>query len=394
MTLYPGAKFPLEHRPMAIEIREHTPGRDVKDFIRAGHEVFRFDPTWVPPLDFELKERLDPKTNPFFKRADVALFTAWKDGRLVGRCSASVDREYLRLWKDDTGFFGFFDTIDDEEVAKALIASATKWLKGHGIKRVLGPCSLYFNEEVGCLIEGFEFPPNLMMAHSRPYQGKLIEACGFAKEKDLLCWRYDAEQPFPPRVIRAWEDIKALPEVRLRSVDTSQMERELNDIMDIYNDAWAGKWGMVPMLPDEVKKVAKDMKLIIDPDIAFMAEVNGKSMGMCILLPNLNEAMADLGGKLLPFNWARLLWRIKVKHPVSTRLMMLGIKKEVRQNVKRYGGLSAAMYVEVAKRGAAKGYRWGELSWTREDDAPINLGIRAMGAKVYKKYRVYTMPVA
>ncbi len=378
---------------MAIEIREHTPGRDIKDFIRAGYEVFKFDPTWVPPLEFELKERLSPKHNPFFNRADVTLFTAWKDGRLVGRCSASIDREYLRVQKDETGFFGFFDTIDDAEVAKALLDKASAWLRARGVKRMYGPVSLYFNDEVGCLIEGFEYPPNLSMAHSRPYQGKLIEQCGCEKEKDLLCWRYDSTIPFPDRVIKAWEHIKSLPEVKLRSVDTSHMERELNDIMEIYNDAWEGKWGMVPALPDETKKIAKDMKLIIDPEIAFMAEINGKSMGMCIMLPNLNEAIADLNGKLfnygLPVGLAKLLYRTKVKHPVSTRLMMLGIRREVRQNVKRYGGLSAAMYVEVAKRGVAKGYKWGELSWTREDDAPINLGIRSMGAKVYKKYRVY-----
>ncbi len=379
---------------MSIEIREHTPGKDVKPFIQAGFEVFRSDPMWIPPLDFEFKERLSPKTNPFFSRADVTLFTAWKDGKLVGRCSATVDREWLRLWKDDTGFFGFFDTIDDKEVAKALMDAAEKWLRAHGMKRMIGPMSLYANDEIGCLIEGFDYPPNLLMAHSQKYQAALIEACGCEKEKDLFCWKYDAETPFPARVIKAWEQIKALPEVKLRSVDTSQMARELDDIMDIYNTAWTGKWGMVPALPDEVKKIAKDMKLIIDPDIAFMAEIHGKPAGMCIMLPNMNEAIADLGGKLFPFGFAKLLWRVKVKHPESARLMMLGIKGEARSNVKRYGGLSAAMYVEVAKRGYAKGYKWGELSWTREDDAPINLGIRSMGAKVYKKYRVYRKALA
>jgi hypothetical protein len=379
---------------MAIEIREHTPGKDVGDFIRAAFEVFRDDPMWVPPLDFELKERLHPKKNPFFNRAEVTLFTARKNGKLVGRCSATIDREYLRIWKDDTGFFGFFDTVDDQDVAKALMSAAEKWLKGRGMKRMIGPLSLYANDEIGCLIEGFDYPPNLMMAHSQKYQGKLIEGCGCDKEKDLFCWKYEAATPFPDRVLKAWENIKSLPEVKLRSVDPSQMARELDTIMDIYNSAWEGKWGMVPALPDEVKKIAKDMKLIIDPDIAFMAEINGKPVGMCILLPNLNEAIADLGGKLFPFGFAKLLWRVKVKHPESARLMMLGIKGEARSNVKRYGGLSAAMYVEVAKRGYAKGYRWGELSWTREDDAPINLGIRSMGAKIYKKYRVYRKTLA
>jgi hypothetical protein len=374
---------------MAIEIREHKPGKDLNDFIRAGFEVFRDDPMWVPPLDFEFKERLSPKTNPFFNRADVTLFTAWKDGKLAGRCSATIDREHLKLWKDDTGFFGFFDTLDDQDVAKALMDAAEAWLRARGMKRMFGPLSLYANDEIGCLIEGFDYPPNLMMAHSRKYQGGLIEACGLAKEKDLLCWKYDAAAPFNDRVLKAWEQIKSLPEVTLRSVDPSRMQEELDVIMDIYNDAWKGKWLMVPALPDEVRKIAKDMKLILDPDIAFMAEINGKPCGMCITLPNLNEALGDLGGKLFPFGWAKLLWRVKAKHPESARLMMLGIKGEARTNIKRYGGLSAAMYVEVAKRGYAKGYKWGELSWTREDDAPINLGIRSMGAKVYKKYRVY-----
>ena len=150
---------------------------------------------------------------------------------------------------------------------------------------------------------------------------------------------------------------------------------------------------MVPALPDEVEKVVKDLKLILDPDIAFIAEIHGKPAGMCIMLPNLNEAIADLDGKLLPLGLFKLLYRVKVKHPRSTRLMMLGIRKEYTKNVKRYGGLSAAMYVEVAKRGVAKGYRWGELSWTREDDKPINLGIRSMGAKIYKTYRVYQKPL-
>jgi hypothetical protein len=374
---------------MTITIREHAPGLDIQAFIQAGHEVFRGDPSWVPPLHFELRERLDPRKNPFFARADVALFTAWRDGRLVGRCSAQVDREHLRLWKDDTGFFGFFDTIDDPAVGRALIDAAAAWLRRRGMRRMRGPLSLYVNEEVGILIDGFDSPPVLMMAHSRPYQAAVCDAAGLTKEKDLFAWRYSGTAGFPDRVVKAWEQIKALPEVKLRSVDLSNMQRDITAVMEIYNDAWDGKWGVVPALPEEVAKVAKDLKLIIDPDLAFMAEIGGRPVGMCIMLPNLNEAIQDLDGKLLPLGALKLLWRIKVKRPRSTRLMMLGIRKEITKNVKRYGGLSAAMYVEVAKRGVAKGYQWGELSWTREDDAPINLGIRSMGAKVYKKYRVY-----
>ncbi len=381
---------------MAVIIREHHPRGDIKPFIDAGHEVFRGDPNWVPPLDFELRERLSPKKNPFFKRAEVTLFTAWKDGRLVGRCSAQIDREHLRIWKDDTGFFGFFDTIDDVEVAQKLLDAAENWLRKRGMKRMIGPFSLYVNEEVGVLIEGFDTPPAMMMAHSRKYQSELCEKVGLEKEKDLFAFKYTREEGFPARVIKAYEEVKKMPEVRLRSIDTKNLAREMDAIMDIYNDAWTGKWCFVPALPDEVKKIVADMRLILDKDLAFMAEVNGEAMGMCIMLPNINDVIKDLSGKLLPLNWLKVLYRLKWKHPRSTRLMMLGIKKELRTgaNLKKYAGLSAAMYVEVAKRGMEKGYEWSELSWTREDDQPVNLGIRSMGGKKYKTYRVYRKAIA
>lgn len=376
---------------MDITIREHQPGGNIDDFLRAGHVVFRDDPAWVAPLDFEIRERLHPKKNPFFRRAEAVYLTAWRGADLVGRCTAQIDREHLRQWRDDTGFFGFFDTVDDDAVGRALLGHAARWLRARGMRRMMGPFSLYVNEEVGVLTEGFDDPPVVMMGHSRRWQGRVAEAAGLTKEKDLWAWRYEAGE-LPKRVVRAWEGVKEMPEVTLRSIDTKHMHGELKTVMDIYNDAWEGKWGFVPALPDEVEKVARDLALIIDPDLAFMADVNGRTQGMCIMIPNLNEAIRDLGGRLLPFGWARALWRLKVKHPVSTRLMMLGIRKELR-GVRQYMGLSAAMYVEVARRGIAKGYRWGELSWTREDDGPINAGIGSMGARVYKKYRVYQKPL-
>ncbi|MFO0662448.1 MAG: GNAT family N-acetyltransferase [Polyangiaceae bacterium] len=377
---------------MAVVIREHKPGGDLKDFIAAGHAAFKGDASWVPPLDADLKERMNPKKNPFFGRGEATLFTAWRDGKVVGRCSASIDHEHLRVWKDDTGFFGFFDTVDDEDVARALLDAAENWLRKRGMKNMRGPFSLYANEEVGILVEGFEFPPVIAMAHSRSYQGALCEKLGLTKEKDLWCWRFERGE-IPKRAVKAWEETKKLPEVRLRSIDMKHMKRDIDAIIDIYNDAWDGKWGFVPVTRPEATKIAQDFKLIIDKDIAFLAEVDGKIAGMCIMLPNINEAIKDLNGKLFPTGLLKLLYRMKVKHPESTRLMMLGLKREIRQNMKRYGGLSAAMYCEVAKRGLGKGYNWSELSWTREDDAPINLGIKAMGAKVYKKYRVYQKPL-
>jgi hypothetical protein len=378
---------------MTVEIRRHPPGGDTVDFIRAGVEVFRDDPAWIAPLRMMIGDRLDPKKEPFHRHAEVMLFTAWKDGRLVGRTSATIDRTWLDRWKDDTGHFGYFDTIDDVEVARALLGEAEAWLKERGMKRMNGPMSLSANQEVGLLVDGFEYPPVLDMAHSRRYQGALAEAAGLVKEKDLFAWRYETKQGFNARTEKAWQHLAETKEVHLRSVNLRKLRAELDLIMEIYNETWSGKWGYVPVSSAELDKMASDMSLVLDPDMAFIAEVDGKAAGMCIVVPNLNEVIADLDGKLFPFGWAKLLWRTKVKHPRSARLILLGVREAIRRNVKRYGFLSAAMYVEVAKRGLSKGYDWAELSWTREDDAPINLGIRSMGARVYKTYRVYEKPI-
>jgi hypothetical protein len=374
---------------MGVEIRHHTPGGNTADFVRAGNEVFRDDPAWIAPLQMMIGDRLNPKKEPFHKHAEVALFTAWKDGRLVGRTSATVDRVWLDTWKDDTGHFGYFDTVDDVEVARALVAEAEAWLKTRGMKRMNGPMSLSASQEVGLLVSGFEHPPVLDMGHSRSYQGALAEACGLVKEKDLFAWRYETKNGFNARTEKAWQRLAETKEVHLRSVNVKKLRDELGIIMEIYNETWAGKWGYIPISSEELDKMAADMSLVLDPDMAFIAEVDGKAAGMCISVPNLNEVIADLEGKLFPFGWAKLLYRTKVKHPDSARLILLGVRESIRRNVKRYGFLSAAMYVEVAKRGRDKGYKWAELSWTREDDAPINLGIRSMGAAVYKTYRVY-----
>jgi hypothetical protein len=374
---------------MGIELRSHTPGGDVADFIRVSKLVFEGDPAWVPPLHMMIAERLDPKKDPIHQHAEVALFTAWKDGKLAGRVSATVDQAWLQTHRDATGHFGYFDTLDDLEVASALLERAASWLRERGMKRMNGPMSLGANQEVGVLIDGFEHPPMIDMSHSRRYQGALAEAAGLVKEKDLYAYRYETAREFNARTKRAWDHVQGLDEVRMRSLDLRRLRDELEIVMEIYNETWAGKWGYVPLTGAELDKMAKDLSLVVDPDLAFVAEVNGQPGGMCIAIPNLNEVIRDLRGNLFPFGWAKLLWRTKVSHPVSARLIVLGVRAELRKNVKRYGALSAAMYVEVAKRGRAKGYQWAELSWTREDDHPINLGIRSMGAAVYKTYRVY-----
>lgn len=376
---------------MTIQIREHTPGKDIEDFIRVGHVVYGDDPNWVPPLEFDLRQRLTPGKNPFFHRGEVGLFTAWKDGKLVGRISAQLDHIHLDRYKDKTGFFGFFDTIDDDAVGKALLDAAEAWLEKRGMVRMRGPLTFHMYEEAGVLIDGFDMPPQILMAHTRPWQQRVCENNGLAKAKDLFAWRFDVGK-IPERAEKAWAEVKKMPEVKLRSVRRMEMQKELAAIMRIFNDAWEQNWGHCPASEEEVKKTGEDLLLILDPELAFIAEVDGKPVGMCIAVPNLNEVIRDFDGKLNPVTVAKLLYRLKLKGPKTARLMMLGISKDVR-GMKKYGYLSHALYVEVAKRGEKLGYEWGELSWTLEDNKPINLGIKSMGAKIYKTYRIYERPI-
>jgi len=376
---------------MTIEIRQHVPGKDLSDFMRVPRLLFADDPVWVPPLDLMIREQLTPGKNPFLDHAEAILFTAHRGGALVGRISAQIDREHQKRYGDAVGFFGFFDCIDDLEVAQALLHAARAWLAARGVQRMRGPLSFSINEEVGVLVDGFETPPMVMMGHHKRYQSALIEACGLTKVKDLYAWRYQV-QDLPPRVRKARADVAAMPEVQLRTVDRSRFESELSEMLQIQDDAWRDNWGHVSLTPAEGKAVVSALKLLIEPELAIFADIDGKPGAMAIALPNLNEAIADLGGKLLPFGWARLLYRLKFGRLKTARLCLLGIKAQYR-NQRRYGPLALALVAEIQTRGRRLGVEWGELSWTLEDNAPVNLLIRSMRGELYKTYRLYEHPI-
>jgi hypothetical protein len=376
---------------MSVEIKQHQPGEDLKDFIQVAFEVYRDDPAWVPPLHMEISDRLSPKKNPFFEHAEVALFTAWKDGKAVGRISAQIDHEHLRIHQDNAGFFGFFDTLDDQEVASALVAAAEEWLVGRGMTVMRGPFSLSINEETGMLVEGFDSPPTIMMSHHRSYQEALAEGAGLQKVKDCYGWKYDVVAA-PARAQKAWETINSLPEVRFRSVSPRSLKKEVRDILDVFNDAWQHNWGFVPATDAEAKKMAADLQLILDKELSFFAEIDGQPVAICVCLPNLNEVIRDFEGKLNPVTVAKLIWRLKIRGPKSARLMLLGVRTDVRGK-KRYAPLATAVIAELVRRGLKEGYEWAELGWTLEDNRLINAAIRSMGAKIYKRHRLFEKPI-
>jgi len=375
---------------MTVEVRETRLGGNLKTFLDVADTIYRDDPHYVRPLDMDVKDRLNKK-NPFFEHGEATIFTAHREGRCVGRCTAQIDREHLARYQDECGFFGFFDTLDDAEAAKALLDRSAEWLRGRRMKKMRGPLSLCVNEELGCLVEGFDSPPYFMMPHHRPYQGGLIEQAGLDKVKDLYAWKYRAGS-LPDRAVKAHASVVAMPEVKVRTVDLENVDRDVRIVMDVYNDAWSDNWGFVPLTEKELAKMASDMRLILVPELTQIVEIDGEPIAVGLALPNLNEMIGDLRGKLLPLGALKLLWRLKVRGPRSARLIILGIRRKLRQ-VRRYAALSTFMYVEMHKAGQRLGVLDGELSWTLEDNSPVNVGIRFMGGKKYKTYRLYEREV-
>jgi hypothetical protein len=375
-----------------IEIRQTPMGGDVKDFLDVVSYIYKDDPNYIRPLDQDLKDRLNPRKNPLFDHAEGTIFTAYRNGKCVGRITATVDHEHLARYKDSTGFWGFFDTTDDEEVARELLARAESWLRGKGMTRARGPVSMSINEEIGLLVEGFEHPPVFLMPHHLPYQKGLIEKAGYEKVKDVFAWRYEVGE-LNPRTKRGHEEIKALPEVKCREANLKDIQRDVEIIVDVFNDAWCDNWGFVPATRKEVQKMASDFKLILEPKLTRIVTIDGEAAAVAVALPNLNEMARDLNGKLFPFGLAKLLYRMKIEGPNSARLIILGIRKKYR-HVRKYAGLSAFVYAEMNESGKRLGIQWGELGWTLEDNGAVNAGIKMMGAKLYKKYRLFDKSIA
>jgi hypothetical protein len=374
-----------------VDVTQSPVGGPIHDFLNVVDPIYRDDPAYIRPLDMLVKDQLNPRKNPFFEHGEGAMFCAYKGGACVGRVTAQIDREHLRRYRDATGFFGFFDTIDDEEVGRALLGRAERWLISKGMKRARGPLSLSINEETGCLVEGFDTPPYVAMPHHRPHQGRFIEAAGYAKAKDFYAWKYVVGEP-NARVRRACEAIQALPEISLRLLSLKHLDRDVELFVDIFNDCWSENWGFVPFTRAEVRKMAADYKLLIMPEITCIVSIDGEPAAVALAVPNLNELVRDLRGQLFPTGLPKLLWRLKVSGPKTARLVFLGIRTKWR-HMRKYAALSAFMYAHMNEGGKKLGISEGELGWTLEDNGAVNAGIQMMGATRYKRYRVFEKPL-
>ncbi len=373
-------------RPTDLEIIPVTTRQDLKSFIKFPYSLYRNDPHWIPSLYWERRETIHPKKNPFYQHAAVQLFLAKRAGRPVGRLSAHIDHEYLKRYGNQVGSFGFFDSENDPKIAQALFHSAEEFFQSHKVSLVRGPFNFSINEECGLLIQGFDQPLMTMMPYNPPYYADLLEGVGYRKAKDLFAWKYEIGKiPEDPEDIA--NVLSKQPGLIVRKLEKKNLDRDLDTIMEIFNSAWSDNWSFVPLTPAEAKKAAKDLKLFMDPEIAFIAEVDGQPAAMCVSVPNFYEIIRGTGGRMFPFGFLKILWRIKRKKYRSGRLMLFGLKKEYRTG--NWSGLSILLYVKIHRYAQQRGYKFAELSWTLEDNIAVNAGIEFMGGKHYKTMRIY-----
>ncbi len=371
-----------------IDIRPVRSKKDLMAFIKLPWKIYANDPYWVPPLIMDRKKVLDKKKNPFYKHNPTEFFLAYKNGEVVGRIAAIYNKQHNEFHQDKVGFFGFLEGINDRQVFERLLETVKDWLRQYDRDYIMGPMNPSTNDEIGFLYEGFEYPPFFMMTHNPPYYIDLMNELGYEKVKDVWAYLIDKEHLVVSEKLKRVSQavLKKLP-VTIRSINMKDFRNELEIIRDIYNNAWSRNWGFVPLSPDEFDFIANDFKQIVDEDLVLIAEFRGKPVGFMLAMPNYNEVFKKIkNGRLFPFGWLTfLLNRKKIK---GIRVITLGIKHEYQPY-----GLGSVFYTEIIQRGLAKGYDHAEMSWILEDNDLMNRSARLLGGWVYKRYRIFGMPL-
>jgi hypothetical protein len=360
---------------------------ELKRFIRVPAALYVQDPAFVPPLEAERRDALT-RRNPLFEHLEAQYFLAVRGGRDVGRISAQVDRLVADA---QLGFFGLIAAENDPQVFAALFRAAEDWLRQRGRRRVQGPFSLSINEETGLLVDGFGMPPMVFMGHDPRYAAGRIEALGYVKAKDLIAYLIDATREFPSKVQRLIRRAQS-GGVRIRHIDMARLEEEFRLVMGIFNDAWSQNWGFVPFTARELTHLARELKPLLDPKWTAIAEYEGQAVAFGILLPNLNEVIRDFGGKLFPFNFVKLLLRLR-RGTQTARLPLMGVRRSFAGGL--MGGMAPLLIIDSLRRESrAKGLVCAELSWILEDNRAMRNMVEAVGAEAYKTYRVYEKALA
>jgi GNAT superfamily N-acetyltransferase len=372
-----------------VSVRPLAGRGDVSRFVALPRRIYEGDPNWVPPLDRDVKALMNRARHPFHRHADVEFFLAWRDNQPVGRVAAVVNHAYNDFHQEKAGHFGLFECIDDDAVAGALLGAAEAWLRQRGVDRIMGPFNLSTNDEIcspGVLIDGFDTPPMVMMGHTPRWYAGLMERAGYGKSMDLLAyWIPGLEKA--ERLKRGLKRVQDQVGVTIRPVNMKKFDAEIEAIQSVYNKAWERNWGFVPMTDEEVRHMAKNIRPVVNPKLCAIAEVNGEPVGFALAVPDYNQALRHVGGRLFPFGLLKLLWHRRTID--AARVITLGVKRDYRQK-----GLDAAMVAHLCIEGPRAGYPKGECSWILETNWQMRRGIERNGGYVYKTYRVYEKPIS
>jgi hypothetical protein len=370
-----------------IEIREVNGKKALKTFIRVPWAIYKDDPNWVPPLLMERKEALSSK-HPYFKHAKWKAWVAFQDDKPVGRISAQIDELHQQRYNNKTGFFGLIEAPDDAAVFSALFETAENWLREQGMKQIIGPFNLGINQEVGILTDGFDTPPCVMTSHSPRYYGSSIEKCGYQPAQELLAYELDIHTYTTPSTKHELID-RTAGRIKVVQLNRKTMEADFEKMRDIFNDAWQDNWNFVPFTREEFTAVGKELLTVVPHDFLQIAELDGEPAAFIAMLPDINMAIADLNGRLLPFGWAKLLWRMKVRFPERCRIALMGVRKKYQNTI--FGPAMAFMVVDsVLGPGLSKGGKRVELSWILEQNKPTRNMIEKFGGKITKRYHMYS----
>lgn len=366
----------------SITIRPVVTKGDEKVFIKFQWRVYEGNPYWVPPLLMDRRKLIDKKRNPFYQHADMELFLAERDGEIVGRIAAIVNHNHNKEHNENIGFFGFFECLDNQQVADALFDAACSWLKTRGVNAVRGPASPSVNDEYGLLVDGFDKSPYVLMSYNPSYYVRLVETYGFTKAKDLYAYEVNEKTVFSDKLTRVSELVRQRLGVVVRSLNMKEFDKEVMLIRDLYNRGWERNWGEVPMTDAEFKALAKDLKPVVVPDLVILAEVKGKPVGFALSLPDLNMVLKDnKRGWLIPGLIRLMLFKKRIN---GVRIIVLGVLPEHLNT-----GIGGLLFYETGRRGVDRGYWHGEASWVLEDNVMMNRGAELMNGVRTKTYRIY-----
>ena len=352
------------------------------EFVELPYRLYRDDPNWVPPLRIAVKELLDRGKHPFYRNAEAEYFVARRNGEVVGRVAAIIDRVHNRVHQEQAGFFGFFESVDDRAVAGALLGEARNWVSARGAAFIRGPVSPSTNYECGMLVEGFDMSPMVMMTYNPRYYPVLMDQLGLQKAKDLLAYLSNSHKIELERIEKVAQRVFKTKGVRVRPINMKDFDADVERVWDVYGKAWSRNWGFVPMSREEFNAMGKEMKQILKPDLVLIGEVGDRAVGFALALPDVNHALKPAGGSLFPTGLLKILYHQRLIK--SVRVLALGVVDEYRTS-----GVAAAFYATLVRNARRLGYGDCEMSWILEDNVLMNRSLEVMGAKRYKTYRIY-----